>query len=125
VRFPGYVGDDDLVDLYQHATAFVFPSQFEGFGLPPLEAMACGTPVVASTGGAIPEVVGDAALLVQPGDPQQLADAIGRVLTEEDLRVKLRRRGLERVRAFSWKRATQQILELYAVAGAKAAAAGA
>ena len=125
VRFPGYVGDDDLVELYQHATAFVFPSQFEGFGLPPLEAMACGTPVVASTGGAIPEVVGDAALLVQPGDPQQLADAIGRVLTEEDLRAKLRRRGLERVRAYSWKRAAQQILALYAVAGAKAAAAGA
>jgi glycosyltransferase involved in cell wall biosynthesis len=54
VRFPGYVGDDDLVELYRHATAFVFPSQFEGFGLPPLWAMACGTPVVASTGGAIP-----------------------------------------------------------------------
>ena len=125
VRFPGYVGDDDLVELYQHATAFVFPSQFEGFGLPPLEAMACGTPVVASTGGAIPEVVGDAALLVQPGDPQQLADAIGRVLTEEELRAKLRRRGLERVRSYSWKRAAQQILALYAVAGAKAAAAGA
>jgi len=65
------------------------------------------------------------ALLVQPGDPQQLADAIGRVLTEEDLRAKLRRRGLERVRAYSWKRAAQQILALYAVAGAKAAAAGA
>jgi len=125
VRFPGYVGDDDLVELYRHATAFVFPSQFEGFGLPPLEAMACGTPVVASTGGAIPEIVGDAALLVQPRDAQQLADAIGRVLTEEGLRAKLRRRGLERVRGYSWRRAAQQILELYAVAGAKAAVAGA
>jgi glycosyltransferase involved in cell wall biosynthesis len=69
--------------------------------------------------------VGDAALLVQPRDAQQLADAIGRVLTEEGLRAKLRRRGLERVRGYSWPRAAQQILELYAVAGAKAAVAGA
>jgi glycosyltransferase involved in cell wall biosynthesis len=125
VRFPGYVGDDDLVRLYQHAIALIFPSRFEGFGLPPLEAMACGTPVVASTGGAIPEVVGDAALLVQPRDVQQLADAIVRILTNETLRANLRRRGLERVKAFSWRRAAQQILDLYAVVGAKTVAAGA
>jgi glycosyltransferase involved in cell wall biosynthesis len=125
VRFPGYVGDDDLVRLYQQATALVFPSRFEGFGLPPLEAMACGTPVVTSTGGAIPEVVGDAALLVQPRDVQQLANAIGRVMTNEKLRASLRRRGLERVQAFTWRRAALQILDLYAVVGAKAAAAGA
>jgi glycosyltransferase involved in cell wall biosynthesis len=125
VRFPGYVGDDDLVRLYQQATALVFPSRFEGFGLPPLEAMACGTPVVASTGGAIPEVVGDAALMVQPRDVQQLANAIGRVLSNEKLRASLRRRGLERVQAFTWRRAALQILDLYAVVGAKAAAAGA
>ena len=125
VRFPGYVGDDDLVRLYQQATALVFPSRFEGFGLPPLEAMACGTPVVASTGGAIPEVVGDAALMVQPRDVQQLANAIGRLLSNEKLRASLRRRGLERVSAFTWRRAALQILELYSVVGAKAAAAGA
>jgi glycosyltransferase involved in cell wall biosynthesis len=124
VRFPGYVGDDDLVRLYQHATALVFPSRFEGFGLPPLEAMACGTPVIASTGGAIPEVVGDAALMVQPRDVQQLVNAIVRVLTNEKLRSSLRRRGLERVQSFSWRRAAQQILDLYAVVGAKAATAG-
>lgn len=125
VRFPGYVGDDDLVRLYQHATALVFPSRFEGFGLPPLEAMACGTPVVTSTGGAIPEVVGDAALLVQPRDVQQLANAIGRVLTNEKLRASLRRRGLERVQAFTWRRAALQILDLYSDVATKAAAAGA
>jgi glycosyltransferase involved in cell wall biosynthesis len=125
VRFPGYVSDDDLVRLYQHATALVFPSRFEGFGLPPLEAMACGTPVITSTGGAIPEVVGDAALLVQPRDVQQLANAIGRVLGNEKLRASLRRRGLERVQNFSWHRAALQILDLYADVATKAAAAGA
>jgi glycosyltransferase involved in cell wall biosynthesis len=125
VRFPGYVDDDSLVRLYQHATALVFPSRFEGFGLPPLEAMACGTPVIASTGGAIPEVVGDAALMVQPQDVQQLANAIVRILTNEKLRASLRRRGLERVQSFSWRRAAQQILDLYGVVGAKATVAGA
>jgi glycosyltransferase involved in cell wall biosynthesis len=123
VQFPGYVADDDLVRLYQHATALVFPSQFEGFGLPPLEAMACGTPVIASTGGAIPEVVGDAALLVHPRDAQQLADAIVRVLTQATLWENLRRRGHERVKSFTWRRAAEQVLGLYDVVGAKAAAA--
>jgi glycosyltransferase involved in cell wall biosynthesis len=123
VRFPGYVTDADLVKLYQHATAFVFPSQFEGFGIPPLEAMACGTPVVASTGGALPEVVGDAALLVQPGDVQQLGDAMQRVLTNDKLRADLRKRGLERAPTFTWRRAANRLLELYRSCGAKAQAA--
>jgi glycosyltransferase involved in cell wall biosynthesis len=123
VRFPGYVSDADLVRLYQHATALVFPSFFEGFGLPPLEAMACGTPVIASTGGALPEVVGAAALLVQPGDVQQLATALRRVLTDEKLRADLRRRGLERAPRFTWRSAAGQVLDLYRTCGAKAAGA--
>ncbi len=123
VRFPGYVSDADLARLYRHATAFVFPSQFEGFGIPPLEAMASGTPVIASTGGALPEVVGDAALLVQAGDQQQLTDALQRVLTSEKLRADLRRRGFERATAFTWRRAAEQLLALYATCGAKVASA--
>ena len=123
VRFPGYVSDADLVKLYQGATALVFPSLFEGFGLPPLEAMACGTPVIASTGGALPEVVGAAALLVQAGDPQQLTSAMQRILSDEKLRADLRRRGLERSARFTWRRAAEKVLELYRVCGAKAASA--
>jgi glycosyltransferase involved in cell wall biosynthesis len=123
VRFPGYVRDADLVQLYQHATALVFPSLFEGFGIPPLEAMACGTPVIASTGGALPEVVGAAALLVQPNDVQQLAAAMRRMLTNEALRADLRRRGLERAPRFTWRRAAEQVLDLYRSCGAKAATA--
>jgi glycosyltransferase involved in cell wall biosynthesis len=127
VRFPGFVSDGDLVHLYRGASALVFPSLFEGFGIPPLEAMACGTPVIASTGGALPEVVGTAALLVQPGDVQQLADAMKRVLTSEPLRADLRRRGLERAPQFTWRRAAEKVLELYRACATKAvgAAAGA
>jgi len=123
VRFPGFVSDADLVQLYQHATALVMPSLFEGFGLPPLEAMACGTPVVASTGGALPEVVGAAALLVQPGDVQQLTAAMKRVLSSAKLRADLRRRGLDRVQRFSWRRAAEEVLRLYRNCAAKAAGA--
>ena len=123
VVFPGYVSDADLAELYRHAIAFVFPSHFEGFGIPPLEAMACGTPVIASAGGALPEVVGDAALMIQPGDRQQLADAMTRVLTNEKLRADLRRRGMERAPQFTWRRAAEQLLALYEQCGAKAAGA--
>ncbi len=123
VRFAGYVSDAELVLLYRGAAALVFPSLFEGFGLPPLEAMACGTPVIASTGGALPEVVGNAALLVQPGDVQQLAAAMHHVLESEGLRADLRRRGFERVQAFSWRRAAEKVLDLYRICGAKAAGA--
>lgn len=123
VRFPGYVSDADLVRLYQHAVALVFPSHFEGFGLPPLESMACGTPVIASTGGALPEVVGDAALLVQPGDVQQLSTAMRRALTNEKLRADLKRRGLARAARFRWRPAAEKVLEIHRACGAKAATA--
>ena len=83
--------------------------------------MACGTPVIASTGGALPEVVGAAALLVQPGDVQQLAPRCARVLTSETLRADLHRRGLERAARFTWRRAAEKVLELYRFCGAKAA----
>ncbi|MAE71808.1 MAG: hypothetical protein CME06_15225 [Gemmatimonadetes bacterium] len=113
VHVLGYVADDDLVCLYNHAKVVVYPSLFEGFGLPPLEAMACGTPVLASSGGAIPEVVGDAALLFSPDRPKELADALKRILRDPELRCDLRRRGLRRAQLFSWERSAGSYMELY------------
>jgi glycosyltransferase involved in cell wall biosynthesis len=92
---------------------FVFPSLYEGFGLPPLEAMASGTPVVTSNVSSLPEVAGDAAMLVDPYDPGALADAMVRVLTDESLRKDLRRRGLERARQFSWEQSVARIRRIY------------
>ena len=105
VRFLGYVPDETLAVLYRLAAVFVFPSLYEGFGLPPLEAMASGTPVVTSNVSSLPEVVGDAAVLVDPYDPRAIADGMRRVLTDSGARAPtLRARGLARARQFSWER---------------------
>jgi glycosyltransferase involved in cell wall biosynthesis len=101
IRLLGYVEDDLLPGLYAGARALAMPSLHEGFGLPCLEAMACGVPVVAARRGALPETCGDAALLVDP-DPGELADALAAVLTDEELRNRLRQSGLERARRFGW-----------------------
>jgi glycosyltransferase involved in cell wall biosynthesis len=113
VRFTGYVEDADLPALYSAAEAFVFPSLYEGFGLPPLEAMACGTPVVTSRVSALPELVGDAAVMIDPYDVPGLAAAIERVLTDDALRTDLRRRGLARSCQFTWRRAAGETLAIY------------
>jgi len=113
VRFLGHVPQADLPALYSAADLFVFPSLYEGFGLPALEAMACGTPVVASNVSALPEVVGDAALQVSPLDVEALADAIERLLRDDRLRADLRERGLERARQFSWEKAARRTAEVY------------
>ncbi|HEX2914879.1 MAG TPA: glycosyltransferase family 1 protein [Chloroflexia bacterium] len=113
VHFTGYLAESDLPALYSAATAFVFPSLYEGFGLPPLEAMACGTPVVTSNLSSLPEVVGEAALTVNPHSVKELGAAIKRVLSEPDLRADLRQRGLERAALFSWERAAHETLEAY------------
>jgi glycosyltransferase involved in cell wall biosynthesis len=119
VRFLGFVTDETLAALYRLAAVFVFPSLYEGFGLPPLEAMAAGTPVVTSNVSSLPEVVGDAALLIDPTDPGAIANAMARVLGEPGLRSELVRRGHERVKAFSWDRSIARVREVYAdVAGA-------
>ena len=110
VRLLDYVPDDDLPGLYSGARAFVFPSLYEGFGFPVLEAMACGTPVVCSNTSSLPEVAGEAALLVEPDDTAALADAIGRLLEDAALRENLIARGLEQVQKFSWERAAQETL---------------
>lgn len=102
VLFPGFVADADLPALLSGALAFVFPSLYEGFGMPVLEAMACATPVLTSTTTALPEVAGDAALLVDPTDTAALTTALLRLVADADLREQLRQRGLQRVRRFSW-----------------------
>jgi glycosyltransferase involved in cell wall biosynthesis len=92
---------------------FVFPSLYEGFGLPPLEAMASGTPVITSNVSSLPEVVGDAALMIDPYEPEAIADAIRRVLGDAELRATLRSRGLARAREFSWERSIRRVRQIY------------
>ena len=113
VRFFGFVPDKTLASLYRLASVFVFPSLYEGFGLPPLEAMAAGTPVVTSNVSSLPEVVGDAALLIDPYEPDEIAAAMRRVLTEPALRDELRARGLARVKEFSWERSVRRVHDIY------------
>lgn len=108
-----FMPQDQLARFFAHAEAFVFPSLYEGFGWPPLEAMACGTPVIASRATSIPEVVGDDGLLCSPGDLEEWVSAIERLLTEKELREELRNRGLERARRFSWEEAARRTLEVY------------
>jgi glycosyltransferase involved in cell wall biosynthesis len=113
VIFPGFVPDDDLPPLYSAADLFVFPSLYEGFGLPVLEAMACGTPVVTSNASSLPEVVGDAALLVDPNDVQALIRAMSAVLDDKDLRGELRAKGPRQAAKFSWENAAHETLAVY------------
>jgi glycosyltransferase involved in cell wall biosynthesis len=111
--FTGYVPDEDLVALYNAADLFVYPSIFEGFGLPPLEAMACGTPVVTSNTSSLPEVVGEAGLMVDPLDVEALAGAMARVLGDGVLRARLAVRGLEQAATFSWETTARIIRDVY------------
>ena len=113
VRFLGYLPEETLAVMYRLAGVFVFPSLYEGFGLPPLEAMASGTPVVTSNVSSLPEVAGDAAQLVDPYDPDAIADGIYRVLTDTELRQGLRLKGLARARQFSWDASVRRVREIY------------
>jgi glycosyltransferase involved in cell wall biosynthesis len=109
----GYVGDDELVELYSGADCFLFPSFSEGFGFPVLEAMACGTPVIAGDRASLPEVVGDAGLLVDPADDEAIAGALAGVLGSPDRREALRERGLERSGRFSWRDTARLTVQAY------------
>ncbi len=113
VRFLGFQTQETLAAVYHLARVFVFPSLYEGFGLPPLEAMACGTPVVTSNVSSLPEVAGDAALLVDPYDVDAIADGIHRVVTDDGLRADLSARGIARVREFSWAQSVAAIHRIY------------
>jgi glycosyltransferase involved in cell wall biosynthesis len=124
VMFLGHVPDDDMPALYSGSRLFVFPSLYEGFGIPLVEAMACGIPVVASNSSSIPEVVQDAAVLVSPRSPQAFADAISRVVCDSELRSSLVAKGLRRAADFSWESSAKAILDLLASFGPAAQKAG-
>lgn len=121
VRFTGFVADDDLPALYTLADLLAFPSLYEGFGLPPLEAMACGTPVVASNNSSLPEAVGAAALLVEAEDGEALADAMARVLGNANLRVRLADLGRAQAARFTWDAAARKLLDAYRLTAAQEA----
>jgi glycosyltransferase involved in cell wall biosynthesis len=120
VRFLGYLQEETLAIMYRLAGVFVFPSVYEGFGLPPLEAMASGTPVVTSNVSSLPEVAGNAAILVDPYDPEAIADGMYRVLTDENLRRELRKKGIARSRQFSWEESARRVRAIYDLAAAEA-----
>lgn len=113
IKFIGYVDDDDLPALYNLAELFVYPSLYEGFGLPPLEAMACGCPVITSNTSSLPEVVGDAGILVNPYDVDEIAKAIDLILSNENLRNELKEKGLEQAKNFSWRKTAEGTLKVY------------
>jgi glycosyltransferase involved in cell wall biosynthesis len=113
VVFPGYIPEDDIPTLMSAATVFVYPSIYEGFGLPPLEAMSCGTPVITSNISSLPEVVGNAGIMVNPDKAEDICEAIGRVVNSPQLRQELVLRGLKRARYFSWEKTAKDTLEVY------------
>lgn len=118
VRMTGHLTSEALRWVYCAADLFVYPSLYEGFGLPPLEAMACGTPVITSCGSSLPEVVGDAGILVDPRNVEGLAGAIARVLEDREMQHRMRERGIARAKRFSWEACARETLKVYgSVAG--------
>lgn len=113
IFFTGYVPDKDLAPIYSGALAFVYPSLYEGFGLPPLEAMQCGTPVITSNSSSLPEVVGDAGLLINPTQQDELSSAIWKLVSDKQLRFELSQRSIARASQFSWKKSVDQTIEVY------------
>jgi glycosyltransferase involved in cell wall biosynthesis len=113
VLLTDYVSEEDLPALYSGALAFVYPSYFEGFGLPPLEAMQCGTPVIVGDRTSLPEVVGDAGLLVNPFDESEIAAALARLIDDPNLRQNLRVKGMQRAAKFSWHETARRTLAVY------------
>ena len=112
VKYVGYVNDDELKSFYSRATCFVYPSLYEGFGLPPLEAMSNGCPVIVARAGALPEVCGDAALYFDPLNPLDIADKIKLVMSDVNLRENLKKKGLERAKKFTWDKSAQETLSV-------------
>lgn len=113
VFMPGYVPQEELPALYSAASLFVYASRYEGFGLPILEAMACGVPVITSNVASMPEIAGDAGMLIDPNNETELSEAMARILNDSELRAKMSRDGIERARQFSWERAARETLRVY------------
>jgi glycosyltransferase involved in cell wall biosynthesis len=113
IHLTGFIDEEDKALLYQHALAFLYPSFYEGFGLPILEAMQCGTPVITSDATSMPEVAGEAAILVNPNEPKELRSAIHEVYRDETLRAALIEKGLAQAEKFSWKKAVQELMKLF------------
>jgi glycosyltransferase involved in cell wall biosynthesis len=113
IMIPGFIPDQDLPAVYHAADVFVFPSLYEGFGYPPLEAMAFGTPVVASNTSSLAEVIGDAGLLVDPLDDVQISDAVIKILSSPELSNSLRQRGLKHIKQFSLEKKMNGYFQLY------------
>ena len=113
VIFTGLVSDEELVCLYRSASLFVFPSFSEGFGLPPLEAMAHGVPVASSNRSCLPEVLGEAALYFDPENYEQMAEVMYRGLTDQNVRFELRQKAREELKRYSWERLSSETLEVY------------
>jgi glycosyltransferase involved in cell wall biosynthesis len=121
IRFLGFVADAELPDLYRAAGAMVYPSLFEGFGLPPVEAMACGCPVISSTRGALGEVVSDAASIVEPEDPLSITAALTAMAQHDSLRSEFRERGLKNAARFNWEQTATQTIQVYRAAATQVA----
>jgi glycosyltransferase involved in cell wall biosynthesis len=113
VLLPGFIDDGDLPAVLSAATVFVYPSIYEGFGMPPLEAMACGTPVVASNAGSLPEVLGSGALLPSPYDVQAIGEAMASLLSDESLRARLTETGIRQAACYTWSAAADRLLAAY------------
>ncbi len=113
IHMPGFIDEEDKSLLYQHSLAFLYPSLYEGFGLPILEAMQCGTPVITSDATAMPEAAGDAAVLVNPNEPDEIKRAMDRIYRDEIVRKELIEKGFEQAKKFSWKKAAGELLELF------------
>ena len=113
IRFTGYVSDAELVKWYNGAVALVLPSEYEGFGMPAAQAMACGTPVIASNSSALPEVTGDAACIFEPGDKTALCEHMANVLDDPGNRATMRANGIEQARKFTWQLAADKMLKIY------------
>jgi glycosyltransferase involved in cell wall biosynthesis len=113
VIFTGYVSESELAEIYNAVDLFVFPSLYEGFGIPPLEAMACGTPVITSNTSSLPEVVGDASIVVDPYDINKFAEEMYEVLTNDDLKKEMIGKGLKRSKMFSWDNSAKKTLKVY------------
>ncbi|MHB8168722.1 MAG: glycosyltransferase family 4 protein [Thermoleophilia bacterium] len=109
----GFITEQDLVALYHGADVFLYPSLYEGFGMPVLEAMVCGTPVITTSAGSIPEVAGDATLFVDPKNPEEIAHAILQIISDTELRNRMIGKGLEQAKQFSWAKTAKQMLEIY------------